>query len=748
MTHRVTGLYGRPSFLTWMIFLFLLNEINQTEMLVSNKIRTLSMIHVYKTSFIVMLILVGLSILWAYWVCYNGTPEFEHYLQKEVLRQMDPMIRNGSTSSLIHHSRGLTNDLIKIYEEQLARFQAAAFLPTHQNHRLKLIFNRSAIVMDLYGNISHLPGSTRDLHIICFESDVERFHVTLRFVIKSTDNNGDDVIWEIPRIHFPFLVVSSSTAETIAIDVRRRFSINTIFTFTHQWSDLKVSNILQWPNWPLQKSCLDNIANDHRPIDSARFFPCLTTHTLEHSTSRQLFFAEQTAVQHWLDIQYSAKRPNRSMPTRRLTPFEASLNTTVCSRKFSSWVHDYQVWHANISYRLSNPSTTPEQHRAGVVKDNLRFILYETLGSGAADRIVHLITTYLIAIFTKRVFLFDGSWVEFPDVVQSILNDNVKDILPWFSPRPSLNRGKTQLSPNYLSVRVYRFGTERLTNDIDYEKKFRERIVIVRAHAGGLTHMIVSNSSIYRKFLTEDLQIDAENCFGCLYHSFLIHRLSALIERTSRDVHSQSSQQPIGHSAQLLLQILLSPAYFPLGVQVRAGDDHMASEIKSSSLSDNIFLKSSANSIICARHFADSKQVFFKNTSRIPIALLISDVFRLRQTVLKRWQYPSSCLDSSDLSCPNQTSELHFIANPDPILHIAHTNQRRLAFNLAMFDIFLFGLCEQHIISHDSGFGRIGVFASLKQRNIFSLSPREYLFCSNTNQSISLLQSAYDWSGI
>jgi hypothetical protein len=65
-----------------------------------------------------------------------------------------------------------------------------------------------------------------------------------------------------------------------------------------------------------------------------------------------------------------------------------------------------------------------------------------------------------------------------------------------------------------------------------------------------------------------------------------------------------------------------------------------------------------------------------------------------------------------------------------------------------MFDIFLFGFCERHIITTDSGFGRIAVFVSLEGRNIYSMSMDEMFSCRNDSQAISLVDSAYHWSGI
>ncbi|CAF4767464.1 unnamed protein product, partial [Rotaria sp. Silwood2] len=81
-----------------------------------------------------------------------------------------------------------------------------------------------------------------------------------------------------------------------------------------------------------------------------------------------------------------------------------------------------------------------------------------------------------------------------------------------------------------------------------------------------------------------------------------------------------------------------------------------------------------------------------------------------------------------------------------PVFHISYANDQALALQLGIFDNFLFSLCEQHIFSADSGFGRFAVFASLKLPNIYSFLRHERPSCRN--QSIPLATAGYHWSGI
>jgi hypothetical protein len=77
---------------------------------------------------------------------------------------------------------------------------------------------------------------------------------------------------------------------------------------------------------------------------------------------------------------------------------------------------------------------------------------------------------------------------------------------------------------------------------------------------------------------------------------------------------------------------------------------------------------------------------------------------------------------------------------------VTYTKNAILAFKLGMFDTFLFGLCQQYLITKDSGFGRFPAFAALKQRNLYSLALNEQKSCKN--QSLQLGVVGYHWSAI
>lgn len=672
--------------------------------------------------------------------------------------------------------------LLQIYEQQLCQYTAGPFLPTYQNHRLILKFNISSIATYIYGNVDSFQGSNRRLRITCLEKSgndttFERsFDFILRFNVQKINAEA---------IHFTFdpttVVVSplfmftesankrTSQITQIIIRIDRVFSINSVFTFMYQWLDSDVLNFFHWPQWPLTKLCANRILQDlvlNHTVNPQRHFSCSVTSILTHSTSRQLLSNERMAISHWLDIQhkvmitdsistgyFSEDLLSTTTRTRRRTPFEVALDSEVCSTEFQSWISKYQDWHDNISDSISDPRLSLEEQRDRIVDQNIRFMLYEKNPSGTADRIVHLVTTYLIAILTNRLFLFDTDWPEFSHVMLTSLNYERETVIPWFPTLDGLNRRLYANNTKYLTSGHYKFSHDRFNKNYDYDRQFPERILTFRAHTGGIVQMMTSQESIYRKFLTEDLGMRPENMFGCLYHSLFVHRLTSLIEVTSAKTSVVSSQHTeLGHFPQQILQILLSPFFYPIGVQVRTGDATMRQDNTrhwfGSPPSEESILYSYEYFLTCAHDLVNGNQTFINDTKQMPIIFLLSDTVRLRRAALLHWKRASPYLQSFGNEVRNQTHLLPVVANSSPVLHIFFTSQRLLALHLAMFDIFLFGLCEQHVITIESGFGTVGVFASLKQRNIYSLSTTRKESCLGRNRETSLVSSSYQWSGI
>ena len=681
----------------------------------------------------------------------------------------------GSTASTVHtpqqmlSNQEVANGLLWIYEQQTWRLTTAPFLPMYENHRLKLKLNVTSIATHLYGSLGDIEVSDRQLRIVCSattEND-PAFQVTItinvNFATKSVRGN---------QIHLTFKpgtsAMYSSTASTVAthieidwtdtisIELQPSFSIDLRLRFTYQWTDSNVTTSLDWPQWPLPKPCVDSISQNiarNQPHDSQLNASCLTTSVLTYSSAKQLFATERSAIIHWLDTQYDALRSESPVgkKPRRLSPIEASLNPSVCSSEFNDWISAYQQWHQNVTSSISHRTMTFEQQRDRILDLNVRFLLYENPGTGVADRIVHMMTTYLVAVLTNRLFLFGSNWPDFLNTMRSSLNYEQRDIIPWVSRLQTLNGNVSANDSKYLTSRLSSFSTNNFNQDYDYDREFPERILTFHGEAGNIVHLMNSNTSIYHKFLMADLRMSPETMFGCLFHSLLVHRLAALIERTSRTANTASLKSTFGHSAQQILQLLLSPMFFPIGIQVRTGDARMqynASDGASMGATDAAFTAAFEKYFLCAQDVATEHQESLNRDGQMPISFLLTDTSSLRRGSLRRWQLPSYCLHGRSKECYNSSHPLFVLANSDPVFHIARTSQPTLAFQVAMFDIFLFSLCERHIISTHSGFGRVAVFASLKQHNIHSLTVFDSFSCRDRNQETSLIDSAYDWSGI
>jgi hypothetical protein len=463
---------------------------------------------------------------------------------------------------------------------------------------------------------------------------------------------------------------------------------------------------------------------------------------LIHSTSRELFTEEQNTVSYWLDLQYKASidQTNKYLDRRRLAPFEIAKDSRVCSKEFQEWISKYQQWHENIIFLINNRSMTFEEQRDRIIELDVRFLIYAKYSTGIADRIVHLISTYLVALLTNRLFVFDQNWPEFVDVMQSSLNYEQKLIIPWFSQLNFLNKNLSPNDRNYLSLKTNFFSFDRHNKDYDYEGSFPERILLFHGHTGGVVHTIKSNSSIYRKLLMIDLKINPDEIFGCLYHSLFTYRLSELIKR----VPSNSKNEELGHSSQQILRTLLSPIFYPIGIQIRTGDEKMNEQNLISY--DNKSVENYMNFFGCTEDIISKRENIVDKCNQKSISYLLSDDVQVRRSALRRWQFPLKYFQSFGNECRWDNNSLYILSNSNPVLHIQNTKKVKLAFQLGMFDIFLFSLCEEHIISTESGFGRFPAFASLKKRNIYSFLRNENHSCQA--EGIPLTMSAYHWSGI
>ncbi|CAF5042001.1 unnamed protein product [Rotaria sp. Silwood1] len=153
-----------------------------------------------------------------------------------------------------------------------------------------------------------------------------------------------------------------------------------------------------------------------------------------------------------------------------------------------------------------------------------------------------------------------------------------------------------------------------------------------------------------------------------------------------------------------------------------------------------VILKKFEKFFTCSQQAINTNKALFRETDQIPIIFLLADDIQVRQVALKHWKFSLECFQSFENKCQSNNSNLNILASSNPVFHMQYANDRVLAFELGIFDNFLFSLCEHHIISTESGFGRMAAFASLKLRNIYSMLLNEQSSCQN--RSLPLAKAA------
>lgn len=656
-----------------------------------------------------------------------------------------------------------TAPLLSLYEEELSRVEKALFRPQFHNHQLTFKLNLTTMAANLSKDFTNSSERNTDsLQIIALRSfkDISDFQpiceINLTFSVELF--NTTEKRLTLLQNNASCLLSLTSTSNIISIAIQQRFSADDRFSFTHQWLSMNASNLFFWSDWPVKRKCLDNYLGNLRRNENAfsnvtfNSPLCPSVSVLTHSTSRELFREEQSAMSDWLDLQSQESihgkllnRSDQSKGIRRLAPFEIAEDPTVCSKEFQEWIQNYQRWHENITFLLNNGSMTLNEQRNRIIELDVRFVIYENPKSGIADRVIHLITTYLVALLTRRLWVFCIDWPEFLEVMQFSMNSEQQLAMPWFAQLNLLNENISSNDQNYLTFKPYRFSLETHMTDYDYEKAFPERIVSLIGHIGRVIHTIQSNSSIYKKFLADDLKLNANQIFGCLTHSLFTYKLNQLIRR----IPSTSVSSELGHSPQQILQTLLSPKFSPIGIQIRAGDETIVGRNSNPAIvlsNYDVVINKFISFFVCAQDITKTNQPMLNKTGKKSVGFLLADSVHIRQAVLRRWKFPSQCLPLSKDQCQWTNETLYFLASSDRVLHLQHADDSMLAFQLGIFDMFLFSLCEQHIITTDSGFGRFPAFISLKQRNLYTFALAEKHSC--LNQGVSLAESGYHWSKI
>ncbi|CAF4872758.1 unnamed protein product [Rotaria sp. Silwood1] len=371
---------------------------------------------------------------------------------------------------------------------------------------------------------------------------------------------------------------------------------------------------------------------------------------------------------------------------------------------------------------ISQPNLTLNQQRDLILQHNLRFLVMVRFESGIADRTTHLIASYLIAVLTRRFYVFDDTWPEFFEIMRANLAFRPEIIAPWISHLKNLNKKLSHNHSLYLS-NVWQITREhRCHTDFDYEKLFPERILFLKSHAGNVMQMLTSSTSVYAYFMQNILKMRPDNIFGCLYHMLLIPRLSTFIEASS--VESRTDAVLFQKS----LETLLSPKLPTVGIQIRIGDLFMK-EDSSVDTNDPSLIERFGGFFTCVEDLSASNPE--------TIVFLMADSLRIRKIALNRW-YSGSV---------NHT-HIQLLTSTTQVKHITYSKDIYIGFRDGLLDMFLYSLCDQHILTRDSGFGRVPAFASMKNRLLFSLTEKAKPKCALGEGQVSFTQSGREWSGV
>ena len=603
---------------------------------------------------------------------------------------------------------------LQVYHQQWLNRSTASFVPEVEDYRI--IFRLR-------------------LHDFLNMNLTRRYHFqNLFFNCYSESNHSSILVLTLkisvslyPNIGIFTEVVSSSSASSAVRRIKNAsiqqllvplpilLSENTSYKFSYR-TDAKPESSLQWPTWPPSVKCVDICkANQYY---SNRCLECSLTDRLKVVAPHKLLSVEKRAISSWLNFQYQVSNYSRISNHRRINPFERAEKKSVCPSQFHAWTSKYQIWHSDVARQISRSDLTFAEQRELILRLDIRFIVVKTFGSGLADRITHLIASYLIAMLTQRFLVLDDSWSEFHEVTRSSLAYRSETITPWLSKLDELN--------SYFGLDFQRFfiskfetaGLSRLYRDFDYDKEYPERILLIKSHVGNVIHTLTSPSSIYAPFLDKELHMEADNLFGCLYHSLIIPRLSTLVEICSmEDDHTQ-----------YLLQTLMFPQHRTIGIQIRVGDSFM--DDKKPYLANSIGLLANFSGYFdCAQNLTSRQSA--------SLVYLISDSVDLRLAALAQWPYHGT-----------DSKQIQVIASSKPVRHVTYTSNPLSAYRTAVFETFLFSLCDTHIITTNSGFGRFAAFASLYRRPFYSFNQWEHPYCVMGEGQVTFMHAGHQWSGV
>ena len=485
------------------------------------------------------------------------------------------------------------------------------------------------------------------------------------------------------------------------------------------------------------------------------------------------FFLHRTSWVHYLDLVYDTQRelppllsqaagkpvangirspPSltaayaaalQSSPPRRLVAFELSMDETVCSARFWQFMVDYFDWHRAM---VAHMAATPRRDWSAELRRlQLRYLIARQVHGGLADRIRGGLTSLLTAVLGRRVFLWDlEHWPELGAVYLLPFESERKRAAQW-----SDFVGWDSLPWHRLHERVDWTRTveeSRTGAGVNYTEVDAEFRLVALYSWKGLTHEILrSPASLYSASL-QQLGMDDFSFTGCLLHSSIQLRLSAALDDWLYYL------RPLG--------VGLRPGVAHVGLQVRTGDDAFLSASLNSS--DDELLLIHSDQLRCAVWAGANLSLLQQsNSPRSIVVHLVTDSWHLKQSVMRTLGKPRVLAeDVGEPPSGGKGAEVTFVTTLQPPQHISlHDPPTILGVPLPQFgeiadsisstrsaalDNFYLSTADVHVLSSFySGYGRLGLYASLQLRKAWSINERreEHGARQLTHRSDTILES-------
>ena len=395
---------------------------------------------------------------------------------------------------------------------------------------------------------------------------------------------------------------------------------------------------------------------------------------------------------------------------RRPVPFELALPSdadALCPASFQAKISEYRQWHAKQVARLLEVKDDPVALHALLTTDPhpIRILVSRVnVRSGISDRSNGLLSVYLIALLSHRVLLMDDDWTDILLTMQPSLH------LPRAVIAPHLNH--SSLSDLSASIPV---SLEPLpTTELD--RQFPSPITYIATIRGMQIRLM--RSALYGPTM-RSWGLSEDTVTGCVYHSLWVLRADGLMGQ-------RGYESVLAH--------LLDPSNVGVGIQVRTWADAGFTDIKTEDGSEHLrerlptqappSVVLSSNGVQgffhCAHDVSDAVRESSANEGgqvRVnPVWLLVADDDEVRRAAVARWGSPyasgSSPLRLLTLQMPSLLGHSSLADPSSQLLFQQH----------AAVEQFLYSLCEWHIISRWSGFGRLPAAVGMKRRRVFALS--------------------------